>query len=52
VGFGVSNAEQATAVARLADSVVIGSAFVRAANESVSKAVTFAREMRKAIDAA
>jgi tryptophan synthase alpha chain len=52
VGFGVSNAEQATAVARLADGVVIGSAFVRAANEGVSTAVTFARDMRKAIDAA
>ena len=52
VGFGVSTAEQATAVARMADGVVIGSAIVRAANESVAKAVTFAREMRKAIDAA
>jgi tryptophan synthase alpha subunit len=36
----------------MADGVVIGSAFVRAANESVAKAVTFAREMRKAIDTA
>jgi tryptophan synthase alpha chain len=52
VGFGVSTAEQATAVARMADGVVIGSAFVRAANENVGKAVGFAREMRKAIDAA
>jgi tryptophan synthase alpha chain len=52
VGFGVSTAEQATAVARMADGVVIGSAIVRAANESVDKAVSFAREMRKAIDAA
>jgi len=52
VGFGVSTAEQATAVARMADGVVIGSAIVRAANESVAKAVSFTREMRKAIDAA
>jgi tryptophan synthase alpha chain len=52
VGFGVSTAEQATAVARIADGVVIGSAIVRAAGESVSKAVGFARDMRKAIDAA
>jgi tryptophan synthase alpha chain len=52
VGFGVSSAEQATAVARMADGVVIGSAIVRAANEGVGKAVSFAREMRKAIDAA
>jgi tryptophan synthase alpha chain len=52
VGFGVSTAEQATTVARMADGVVIGSAIVRAANESVAKAVSFTREMRKAIDAA
>lgn len=52
VGFGVSSAEQATAVARLADGVVIGSAIVRAAHESVSSAVAFARQMRRAIDAA
>ena len=52
VGFGVSTAEQATAVARLADGVVIGSAIVRAASENVGKAVSFARDMRKAIDAA
>jgi tryptophan synthase alpha chain len=52
VGFGVSNAEQATAVAKMADGVVIGSAIVRAANEGIPKAVAFAREMRKAIDAA
>ena len=50
VGFGVSTAEQATAVARMADGVVIGSAIVRAANEDVQKAVAFTREMRKAID--
>jgi tryptophan synthase alpha chain len=52
VGFGVSSAGQATAVARMADGVVIGSAIVRAANESVQKAVAFTREMRKAVDAA
>ena len=52
VGFGVSRADQATAVARLADGVVIGSAIVLAAAESVSSAVAFAREMRRAIDAA
>lgn len=52
VGFGVSRADQATAVAKLADGVVIGSAIVRAAGESVSGAISFAREMRRAIDAA
>ena len=52
VGFGVSRADQATAVAKLADGVVIGSAIVRAAAERVEGAITFAREMRRAIDAA
>jgi len=52
VGFGVSRADQATAVAKLADGVVIGSAIVRAAAESVASAIVFAREMRRAIDAA
>ena len=35
VGFGVSRPEQAAAVARIADGVVVGSAIVRAAGESV-----------------
>jgi tryptophan synthase alpha chain len=52
VGFGVSTAAQANAVARMADGVVIGSAIVRAASEGIDKAVTFTREMRQAIDAA
>jgi tryptophan synthase alpha chain len=52
VGFGVSRADQATAVAKLADGVVIGSAIVRAAAKSIASAITFAREMRRAIDAA
>jgi len=52
VGFGVSRPEQATAVARLADGVVVGSAIVRAANESVDRAIAFARDLRVAIDAA
>jgi tryptophan synthase alpha chain len=52
VGFGVSRPEHATAVAKLADGVVIGSALVRAATESVGAALALAREMRRAIDAA
>jgi tryptophan synthase alpha chain len=52
VGFGVSTPEQATAVARMADGVVVGSAIVRAAAESVAAAVDFAKTMRRAIDAA
>lgn len=52
VGFGISRPEQATAVARLADGVVVGSAIVRAAGESVESAVTLARDLRAALDAA
>ncbi|HUX32753.1 MAG TPA: tryptophan synthase subunit alpha [Gemmatimonadaceae bacterium] len=52
VGFGVAGPEQAAAVARLADGVVVGSAIVRAADESVDAAVAFARTLRAAIDAA
>lgn len=52
VGFGVSRPEQAATVARIADGVVVGSAIVRAAGESVEQAVSLARSMRAAIDAA
>lgn len=51
VGFGVSRPEQAAAVARVADGVVVGSAIVRAAGESVQAAVSLAAELRAAIDA-
>jgi tryptophan synthase alpha chain len=50
VGFGVSNPEQAAAVARLADGVVVGSAVVRAAETSVDAAVSLVRSLRTAID--
>jgi tryptophan synthase alpha chain len=52
VGFGVSTPEQAAGVARLADGVVVGSAIVKAAGESVERAASLARDLRKAIDAA
>ena len=52
VGFGVSRPEQAAAVARIADGVVVGSAIVRAAGESVDAAVQLASSLRAAIDAA
>lgn len=52
VGFGVSTPAQAASVARLADGVVVGSAIVHAADESVSRASALTRELRKAIDAA
>lgn len=52
VGFGVSGPSQAAAVARMADGVVVGSAIVRAAGESVEQAVTFTAALRAAIDSA
>jgi tryptophan synthase alpha chain len=50
IGFGISRPEQARAVARLADGVVVGSAIVRAADESVESALVLARSLRLAID--
>lgn len=52
VGFGVSTPAHAAGVARLADGVVVGSAIVRAADESVEKAAALTRSLRQAIDAA
>jgi tryptophan synthase alpha chain len=50
VGFGISRPEQARAVAKLADGVVVGSAIVRAADESVEAAVALATALRRGID--
>ena len=50
VGFGVSRPEDAAAVARIADGVIVGSAMVRAAGESVEAAARLAAELRAAID--
>jgi tryptophan synthase alpha chain len=52
VGFGVSRPDQAARVATIADGVVVGSAIVRAAGETVAQAVTLASSLRAAIDAA
>jgi tryptophan synthase alpha chain len=52
VGFGVSRPEQAAAVARIADGVVVGSAIVRAAGQSVAEATRLAASLRDAIDRA
>jgi tryptophan synthase alpha chain len=52
VGFGISRPEQARAVARLADGVVVGSAMVRAAGESVEAAIALATALRRGIDTA
>jgi tryptophan synthase alpha chain len=51
VGFGVSRPEQAASVARIADGVVVGSAIVRAAGESIEGAVSLTASLRAAIDA-
>jgi len=50
IGFGISRPEQATAVAKIADGVVVGSAIVRAADESVDAALRLAASLRRAID--
>ena len=52
-GFGISTPEQASAVAKMADGVVVGSAFVRIIEESgnIEKRLEdFARELREGID--
>lgn len=49
-GFGISTPEQARAVSRVADGVVVGSAIVKAAAESTDAALTLVRSMREAMD--
>jgi tryptophan synthase alpha chain len=49
-GFGISTADQARAVARLADGIVVGSALVRAADRSVDEAIEVTGRLRAAID--
>ncbi len=50
VGFGIARAEQARSLGAHADGIVVGSAIVRAAGESVDAAVALARELRGALD--
>lgn len=50
VGFGISNGEQAHAAASAADGVVVGSALVKAAGESIETALTLTRSLRNALD--
>ncbi|WP_291165059.1 tryptophan synthase subunit alpha [Gemmatimonas sp. UBA7669] len=50
IGFGISTPEQAREAARLGDGVVVGSALVRAAGESVDSAIALAASMRAAMD--
>jgi tryptophan synthase alpha chain len=51
VGFGISRADQAAAVGRLADGVVVGSAIVRAAGESPDAAASLVATLRGGLDA-
>jgi tryptophan synthase alpha chain len=50
VGFGISNAAQAKRIGTFADGIVVGSAIVKAAGESVSAAAKLAAGLRMALD--
>jgi tryptophan synthase alpha chain len=50
VGFGISRPEQAAAVGRLADGIVVGSAVVRAADREIAAALSLVRSMRASLD--
>lgn len=50
VGFGISTPAQAKEVGALADGVVVGSALVKAAGESVDAALALVRALRAALD--
>jgi tryptophan synthase alpha chain len=50
VGFGISHPDQAAAVGRIADGVVVGSAVVRAADRDVHAALSLVRSMRASLD--
>ncbi|MEA2761609.1 MAG: tryptophan synthase alpha chain [Gemmatimonadaceae bacterium] len=50
VGFGISTPAQAQAVGELADGVVVGSAIVRAAEESSDAVLRLTRSLREALD--
>jgi tryptophan synthase alpha chain len=52
IGFGIATPEQARLAATMADGVVVGSAIVRAADESVDSALALAASLRRGIDAA
>lgn len=51
VGFGISKPEHARQVGALADGIVVGSAVVRAAEQSVDAALALVRALRRALDA-
>lgn len=50
IGFGISTPEQARVAAQLGDGVVVGSAIVRAAGQSVDSAIALTASLRVALD--
>lgn len=50
VGFGISTANQARRIGAMADGIVVGSAIVRAAGDSVAAAASLTGELRAALD--
>lgn len=50
VGFGISTGEQAAAVGRLADGVVVGSALVQASGRSITEALELTASLRTALN--
>lgn len=50
VGFGISRPEQARVIGAMADGIVVGSAIVQAAEESVDEALALVRSLRTALD--
>jgi tryptophan synthase alpha chain len=49
IGFGISNGQQARLVAQLADGVIVGSALVKRAAESLERVKELATELREAL---
>jgi len=50
IGFGISNPEHAREIGGIADGVVVGSALIRAAADSVESALALTRSLRTALD--
>ena len=50
VGFGIGTSQQARAVAQLAEGVIVGSALVQRAGESIDQVQMLATELRQALD--
>ena len=50
IGFGIGTPEQAREIGRIADGIFVGSALVKAANESVEAVYNLAKSLRDALD--